>query len=103
MTTLAGLAVIHMFEVSTYGLKLKTVWKNKCKDNNNNYNNFIDLKSNIEQSSKDKTELSIQYMYKEDVITAEKCMNYLPLKITIFIRIISHCTQQCHSMYIKNI
>ena len=43
-------------------------------------------------------------MYKEDVITAEEteeCMNYLPLKITIFIRIISHCTQQCHSMYIK--
>jgi hypothetical protein len=33
-------------------------------------------------------------MYKEDVITAEECMNYLPLKITIFIRIISHCTQQ---------
>jgi hypothetical protein len=28
-------------------------------------------------------------MYKEDVITAEECMNYLPLKITIFIRIIS--------------
>jgi hypothetical protein len=45
VTTLAGLAVLHMFEVSTYGLKLKTVWKNKCKDNNNNYNNFIDLKS----------------------------------------------------------
>ena len=40
-------------------------------------------------------------MYKEDVITAEECMNYLPLKITICIRIISHCTQQCHSMYIK--
>jgi hypothetical protein len=30
------------------------------------------------------------YMYKEDVITAEECMNYLPLEITIFIRIISH-------------
>ena len=40
-------------------------------------------------------------MYKEDFITAEECVNYLPLKITIFIRIISHCTQQLHSMYIQ--
>ena len=40
-------------------------------------------------------------MYKEDVITAEECMKYLPLKITLFIRIISHCPQQCHSMYFK--
>jgi hypothetical protein len=37
------------------------------------------------------------YMYKE----AEECMNYLPLKITIFIRIISHCTQLSLNVYKK--
>ena len=36
-------------------------------------------------------------MYKE----AEECMNYLPLKITIFIRIISHCTQLSLNVYKK--
>jgi hypothetical protein len=71
-------------------------------DNNNN--NFIDLKSKhwtiIKRQNRTKLNTyNPSTNFKED--STEECMSYLSLKITIFIRIISHCTQQCHSLYIK--